>query len=124
MDRPTCIEPGCHNLAKKGHLSVKDGRRLYNKRCQGCAYEERGLPRSNSYKYKKPYLLYKGYVCIKCGFVPEHICQLDVDHIDGNHTNNDVSNLQTLCANCHRLKTHLNGDYKVKTIELIHNTMD
>lgn len=39
-----------------------------------------------------------------------HHCQLDVDHIDGNHSNNKLSNLQTLCANCHRLKTHLAGD--------------
>ncbi len=32
-------------------------------------------------------------------------CQLDVDHIDGDKTNNDPSNYQTLCSNCHRLKT-------------------
>ena len=31
--------------------------------------------------------------------------QLDVDHIDNNHENNDPSNLQTLCKNCHALKT-------------------
>lgn len=43
--------------------------------------------------------------CEKCGFVPEHICQLDVDHIDQNKSNNDPCNLMTLCANCHRLKT-------------------
>ena len=36
--------------------------------------------------------------------------RVTVDHIDGNRNNNDPSNLQTLCANCHRLKTHLNGD--------------
>ena len=45
-----------------------------------------------------------------CGFVPMHPCQLDIDHIDGCHSNNDHDNLQTLCANCHRLKTHMNGD--------------
>jgi 5-methylcytosine-specific restriction endonuclease McrA len=37
--------------------------------------------------------------------------QLDVDHIDGNHANDDPSNLQTLCANCHRLKTQVNADH-------------
>lgn len=35
-----------------------------------------------------------------------HSCQLDVDHIDNNHDNNDPPNLKTLCANCHRLKTY------------------
>ena len=27
------------------------------------------------------------------------------DHIDGNHSNNDISNCQALCPNCHSLKT-------------------
>ena len=48
---------------------------------------------------------YKKQVCERCGFVPEHECQLDVDHKDANHSNNDPSNHQTLCACCHRLKT-------------------
>lgn len=30
---------------------------------------------------------------------------LELDHIDGNHFNNEISNLQILCANCHALKT-------------------
>jgi 5-methylcytosine-specific restriction endonuclease McrA len=60
---------------------------------------------------KKPYRKHKKDVCKSCGFVPEHPIQLDVDHIDGNHSNNDESNLQTLCANCHRLKTYINQDH-------------
>lgn len=46
-----------------------------------------------------------GTVCQRCGFIAEDICQLDVDHIDGDRTNNAPENLQILCANCHRLKT-------------------
>ena len=56
-------------------------------------------------KRKTPYRIHKEEVCCRCGFIPEDSCQLDVDHIDGNHTNNNPDNLQTLCANCHRLKT-------------------
>lgn len=37
---------------------------------------------------------------------------LQVDHIDGDPSNNLPSNLQTLCANCHTVKTHLNKDHK------------
>jgi 5-methylcytosine-specific restriction endonuclease McrA len=29
-----------------------------------------------------------------------------VDHIDNNHKNNDPANLQTLCKNCHSLRTY------------------
>lgn len=62
---------------------------------------------------RRPYLVFKKSVCEKCGFIPEHPCQLDVDHINGNHEDNEESNLQTLCANCHRLKTYQNKDWEV-----------
>lgn len=61
--------------------------------------------------YKRPYRKHKDDHCHICGFVAENQIQLDIDHIDGNHENNDESNLQTLCANCHRLKTFTNGVY-------------
>jgi hypothetical protein len=63
--------------------------------------------RSRQFKNKKDY-------CESCGFIAEHRSQLDVDHIDGNHNNNDMTNLQTLCANCHRLKTQNNKDWESK----------
>lgn len=55
----------------------------------------------------KTYRQHLGPCCVVCGFVPKHPCQLDADHIDGNHANNEPGNIRTLCANCHRLKTHL-----------------
>ncbi len=61
-------------------------------------------------KSRYPYAVHKKDYCEHCEFKPVHISQLDVDHIDGDRHNNDPSNLQTLCANCHRLKTHLSGD--------------
>jgi hypothetical protein len=64
----------------------------------------------NNDRIKYPYKKYKKEHCEKCGFVAEHTVQLDVDHIDGDNKNNDPINLQTLCANCHRLKTLLNKD--------------
>lgn len=62
------------------------------------------------HSHKFPYRRHKKDHCELCGFVAVYKGQLDVDHIDGNHKNNDINNLQTLCANCHRLKTHLNKD--------------
>lgn len=67
---------------------------------------------------KSHHRLAKGTQCSRCGFVPEHWCQLDVDHIDGNRNNNDPQNLQTLCANCHRMKTWLErGNAKRYSVE-------
>ena len=77
----------------------------------------------------RPHLMYKvekwlkgEHQCESCGFDPvtayptlhtkAQSSMLDVDHIDGNHQNNDPENLQTLCANCHRLKTYVNRDWK------------
>jgi hypothetical protein len=42
--------------------------------------------------------------------LPEDDCQMTVDHIDGNRYNNEMSNWQTLCHNCHILKTIQNKD--------------
>ena len=64
---------------------------------------------------QRQYRRHRKTFCEKCGFIPVHICQLDVDHIDGNHKNNTESNLQTLCANCHRLKTFQSKDWEQKT---------
>ena len=47
----------------------------------------------------------KAYRCEKCGLTEwqgEKI-PLEVHHIDGNRRNNDLSNLQLLCPNCHSL---------------------
>lgn len=54
---------------------------------------------------------HKKLYCEACGFVAIHRSQLDIDHIDGDHNNNSLNNLQTLCANCHRLKTQTNRDW-------------
>jgi 5-methylcytosine-specific restriction endonuclease McrA len=45
--------------------------------------------------------------CVRCGFLPENKCQLDIHHKDNNHFNDKEENLQTLCANCHRMVTFL-----------------
>ena len=37
---------------------------------------------------------------------------LEVDHIDGDPSNHDPENLQTLCSCCHKWKTLIEKDYK------------
>lgn len=69
----------------------------------------------------RPYLIHRKKYCERCGFIAVHECQLDVDHIDDNHENDDPSNLMTLCANCHRLKSRARqlGDQDKKTAWLL-----
>lgn len=97
-ERPICLK--CKtNKAKLNYR--KNGKCNYKKFCSICHKKQYNI---KNFSYKK----YKKEKCEFCNFIPVNICQLDVDHIDGNHKNNDISNLQTLCANCHRLKTFLN----------------
>lgn len=92
-DRPTC-ECG-KPVRSKGR--GESGIRLWDRKCSVCRW-------GTYTKFKKDY-------CEECGFIAVHRVQLDVDHIDGNHQNNNPSNLQTLCANCHRLKTQMSNDH-------------
>lgn len=99
---------------------LNDGTRYYMQDCQGCTVEKL---HGNRNAIKKPwhypgreYKRHRKDHCEECGFIAKHICQLDVDHIDGNKKNNHINNLKTLCANCHRLKTHQNKDsYSLNT---------
>lgn len=54
--------------------------------------------------YRERALEFYGEVCSKCGYC-RNILALEVDHIDGNRKNNELLNLQVLCANCHKIKT-------------------
>lgn len=96
--RPICCV--CNITAGRIVGRYKDGSTKYGKRCSTCHHA----------RYETTYRADKKDKCDMCGFIPKHKCQLDVDHIDGNHNNNNKDNLQTLCANCHRLKTFLNND--------------
>lgn len=94
------MKPKCRcgtNADLKGLTTAGDP--MYRDRCKTCLRTAR--------KAKKGY-------CEKCLTVPKDKKLLDVDHIDGDGSNNVPSNLQTLCKPCHKIKTKENGDYKRK----------
>lgn len=77
--------------------------------CKKVCYKRYGkIYKGHSSGAKSRNLNYRQFVksfCEICGFLPKHLCQLDVHHLDGDRENNSIQNLQTLCANCHRLET-------------------
>ena len=55
---------------------------------------------------KQKILISQKFRCVKCSN-PLEIA--DFDHIDSDKTNNDISNCQALCPNCHAKKTRKIG---------------
>ena len=53
-----------------------------------------------------------GRLGFKCDATIINECQLEMDHIDGDRFNNVPENVQTLCRNCHAIKTKMFGDCK------------
>lgn len=49
--------------------------------------------------------------CESCGFIAKVPQQIEIDHKDGNKKNNARENIWSLCANCHRFKTHANNEW-------------
>lgn len=76
---------GCGNMNKLIGLD-KMGRKHWRNRCEVC--------RQKAWKHRKDY-------CESCNKKWESGRKFDVDHIDNNPSNNDPSNLQTLCRKCH-----------------------
>jgi hypothetical protein len=54
---------------------------------------------------KKHLIIERGHKCESCGNVKwmGYLIALEVEHIDGDRTNNDKKNLKLLCPNCHSL---------------------
>lgn len=100
-DRPNCADCG---LPARYHSKNTDGSVKYWRNICTMCHKNRG---QKQYKYR----INKKTYCEMCGFIAIHRVQLDVDHIDGNHQNSEQTNLQTICANCHRLKTVMSGDH-------------
>lgn len=96
--RPKCAIDDCEKLARSSGEYSKFGFKQYKRYCNMHS-KQLHTPQFRYRQHKKDR-------CARCGFVPTHTGQLDVDHIDNNHKNNDPANLQTLCKNCHALKTY------------------
>ena len=95
--------PQCRGYKPDSFFALKDDGVTRKRRCIKCS--------TRTLERLRPWRKFKKSRCEVCQFVPINSIQLDVDHIDGNRKNNDPTNLRTLCANCHRLKTLAAGEY-------------
>ncbi len=60
----------------------------------------------------KPHLIkLRGHTCERCGIVQwfDQPINLEVHHLDGDRTNNKLTNLQLVCPNCHSYTNHYRG---------------
>lgn len=101
----------CHNDNIAKRHQVKSAKHLTaHRHCMSITeYQHQFHP---YLKYRKTYCENQdgrlGFVCTTNIFWQG---MLQVDHIDGDHTNNNLGNLQTLCACCHAYKSWKNKDY-------------
>lgn len=83
-----------------------------NKSRAGMKYKL-GRPSKNKVKdeqtLKLRLMASRGTVCERCGYDKKQI--LNVHHKDRNHGNNDMSNLELLCPNCHGEEHHLKNSW-------------
>jgi len=109
--RPTCINYNCNKIVA-AQTYRKTGI-TYRPVCKSCHI-------SNEYKLsKRGIIMFRKPVCdnkdgrlgFKCKAKIIDICQIHIDHIDGNRYNNVPDNCQNLCANCHSVKTVREGNH-------------
>ena len=109
--RPGCEVPGCTNKATY-HYRYEDGTYLWRTRF---GFYICGTHQRHTWH---PYLQHRkdycenidgrlGFKCTTTIFWPG---MLDVDHRNGDPSDNRPRNLQTLCKCCHAYKTHKSGD--------------
>jgi hypothetical protein len=116
--RPKCLNDGCNNpvIISRGTLSDPSKRTLRTvcNPCHLASYGKTSLAEGVT-EHKKTYCENTdGRLGFTCTTTIIFSGQLELDHIDGDHVNNIPENVQTLCKDCHAVKSWKNGDFKKK----------
>ncbi len=86
---------------------TRSGLSFCDRACKEAAQKYNPLIQPEHYgtgnEYRNKALNHYGAKCNKCGY-NDNIKALDVHHIDKNRQNNELSNLEVLCCNCHALE--------------------
>jgi len=102
----------CSRIYKKEQLILKKDLLIENNQPTATKLE------SNSFNCKS-YLIRKfGKKCMRCGWAEVNPTSgrvpIELEHKDGNCTNNNLENLELLCPNCHSLSPYYKGANKRK----------
>jgi len=104
--RPRCIHPGCDRHGQHTGIYRKDGSPCFRKHCTKHHGMRYGILGWEYKKYRKDYCENRdSRLGFRCSYTIRIEGQLQVDHKNGNPSDNRPRNLQTLCANCHVFKT-------------------
>jgi len=99
----------CLNCQKEFHASYTSFGKYCSNKCQFEYSAKEIFKRIENgeqlrSRYMKKYLIHKyGEKCLNpdCGWDWSKYCRIELEHKDGNSTNNELSNLTLLCPNCH-----------------------
>ena len=107
---PICINDGCGGKVHTRKIN-KNGTRDIRTECYQCHKGNRNRPGVTP--HKKEFCENRDKrLGFRCDATIINECQLEMDHIDGDRFNNVPENVQTLCRNCHAIKTKMFGDCK------------
>ena len=117
--RPMCINHGCMKPVTFSHKD-EQGKRRWRIHCGHCQKASYGV-----HAHAAGVTPFKTG---RCSNVDRHLgfeCSTnwkkvpswakgmtEIDHKNGDHTDNRVENLDELCVHCHKLKGQLSGDYR------------
>ena len=124
---PKCINEGCENSVAIRHWSAQGDPSLKTE-CSRCADARKKNKNIDGIIFhKKKYCENKdgilGFICpMDKERYNEFPCDIyHMDHLDGNHHNNNLNNLKTFCAICHTRKGKESGDFNAfKSSSRIH----
>ena len=109
INRPICVNIGCESPVHLANRS-STGRPVYRPVCGACHKAKLNL-REGVTAVKKDYCENKdSRLGFECTATIIGTYQLDMDHIDGDHYHNVPENIQTICKNCHAVKSRENKD--------------
>ena len=112
--RPTCINHGCNSPVAHSGARYRPVCASCHKAGYGAGFYKRGVEPFREFRCSNTdsHLGFNCYIDWTRAGRDGVIIKTHIDHKDGNHLNNVLSNVEELCETCHSEKGRRNGDYR------------